>query len=343
MSFTYFRKERDLDTFFKALIVSNVLVIIYSVIQVFVGYGYFSLFGISELSMIENREDQRLVGPFLSVGMTAEYLVIQSLLLAHYMVHTGRLRKAGLVLLLLNLAVLVGTGNRGGFICAILAVALFLYFYKQYIGRKGALLAGLGFIAMLAASSFVMVAYTDFNVLYKRLSVTELEGITPDSRKGWKYVVEKITERPVIGHGPRIMRPIEYDPPPRNWPEGHITFYPHSLYLYILYTTGVVGFFAYGTWAVIYWKILCRERRRGRAFRRLGKGLSTLGMVVFVIFLIDQFKVEFLRSVLLDYQHYLAAIFGMFAALRNIEIEEEDLVRGDANTKLAGQRVKYAK
>ena len=41
-------------------------------------------------------------------------------------------------------------------------------------------------------------------------------------------------------------------------------------------------------------------------------------MIVFVIFLFDQLKIEFLRHNLLDYQHYLAALFAMFAAFRNI-------------------------
>ena len=323
MSYVYFRSEKNLDTFFKALIVSNVLVIIYSVIQVFVGYGHLSLFGTDELALLDNREDQRLVGPFQAVGITAEYLVIQSLLLAHYMVQSGRLRKAGFVILLCNLAVLVGTGNRGGFIIALLAVVLFLYFYKRYIGGKGVIMAGLGFVIMMTASSFVMLTYTDFNLLYDRLLGTEIEGFTPDSRSGWGDVVEKIVENPVIGHGPRVVIPGEYDPPPRSWPEGHITYYPHSLYLYILYTTGALGFIAYGTWAITYWKILCWERRRKRVFRKLGKGLSTLGMLIFVIFLIDQLKVEFLRSYLLDYQHYLAALFGMFVAVRNIDVEDD--------------------
>ena len=324
MSYTYFRKEKDLDVFFKTLIVSNVLVILYSIIQVYVGYGHLSLFGVNELSLLENRQDQRLVGPFNAVGITAEYLVVQSLILAHYMVHSNRLRKLGFVLLLCNLSVLIGTGNRGGFISALLAFILFLYFYKQYIGSKGTLLAGLGFVAMLAVSSIVMLKYTDFNVLYDRFLDTELEGFTPDTRRGWRDVVEKIAERPVIGHGPGIVRPVQYDSPSRNWPEGYIKYYPHNLYLYILYTTGVVGFIAYGTWAVTYWKILCGERRRKRPFRGLGKGLPTLGMVVFIIFLIDQLKVEFLRSGLLDYQHYLAALFGMFAALPKIQVNNDD-------------------
>lgn len=328
MSYAYFRKEKDLEIFFKALIFSNVLVVIYSVAQIFVGYGHFSLFGVNELSFIENRHDQRLVGPFLAVGVTAEYLVIQSLMLVHYMVQSGRMRRFGMLLLLFNLAILVGTGNRGGLLSALLAVLLFLYFYKRYIGVRGVLLAAFGFLIMLIGSSYVMIKYTDFNVLYERLIDTKVDGITPESRIGWGYVIEKIAEQPVIGHGPEIVQPGDYIYPPRNWPKGYLDFYPHSLYLFILYTTGFVGFLAYAVWATTYWKILCQARKRSKTVKGLGAGLSTLGMMVFVIFLFDQFKVEFLRGVLLDYQHYLAVLFGMFAAAGNVRYKDEPQNKG---------------
>ena len=110
----------------------------------------------------------------------------------------------------------------------------------------------------------------------------------------------------------------EYDSLPRNWPQGYINYYPHSLYLYILYTIGIVGFLAYTNLAVNYWRRLSRTRRLGRNYQGIGKGLPTLGMIVFVLFMIDQFKIEFLRPYLLDYQHYIAAIFGMFASLEKL-------------------------
>lgn len=322
MSFSYFREEKDLESFFKALIVSNVLVVSYTIVQGFVGFGQFSLFGLQELSILENRADNRLVGPFLAVGVTAEYLIFQSLLLAHYMVQCGKFRRLGLALLLCNMAILVGTGNRGGFLVALLAIIVFLYFYKRYIGTRRVIQTGVGFLVMIIVSSFVMVKYTDFNVLFTRLLDTKVEGITPDSRVGWDVVVERIAEQPTIGHGPRIVKPEEFIPPPRNWPQGFITYYPHSLYLFILYTTGLVGLLAYSVWAVTYWKVLCRERRRKRFVSGIGLGLPTLGMIVFSLFLIDQFKVEFLRVYLLDYQHYLAALFGMFAAIGNVNVED---------------------
>ncbi len=325
MSYAYFRKERDLEVFFKALIVSNVLVIVYCLLQLYMGFGHISLFGIEELSLNDNRLDRRLGGPFFAVGITAEYFVIQSLFLAHYMVKSGRLHRIGFIILFLNIAMLVATGNRGGFISAFLALGIFLYFYRRYIGTAGVAAVSVAFFVGLAGASFVVVKYTEFGVLYDRLLGTEFEGYIPDTRVGWAGVVEKIVDSPLIGHGPRIVQTQEYRTPPLRWPEGHITYYPHNLYLYVLYTTGLIGFLAYAAWLITYWRIL-QSADRYKGLVGIGDGLPTLAKIILVIFLIDQIKVEFLRAGLLDYQHYIAAIFGMFAAYRNIEIEKNDVV-----------------
>jgi len=320
LSYWYFRNEGDLETFFKALIVSNVFVVLYTGLQLKIGFGTYSLGGIQELSLVENRADQRLAGPYQAVGITAEYFVITSLLLVHYMVQTGRLKRFGLLLLGANFAMLIGTGNRGGFLVAIGSLFLFLYGYRRYIGRRGIAISLLAFFTLGGLASFVMLTYTDFNVLYARLAGTEIVGFVPEDRQGWKYVVQRIIERPVLGHGPRLVRTTEYETRPRNWPKGYINYYPHSLYLFILYTTGVIGMLAYGAWAFSYWVSLCSLRRRWDDSRyRVAKGLPTLGMMIFVVFLVDQFKVEFLRYYFLDYQHFLAALFGMFAALRKVD------------------------
>lgn len=348
MSYTYFRRERDLDTFFKALILSNVLVIVYCLLQLFMGIGHdFTLFGIKELTLNENRWDKRLVGPFTAVGITAEYFVLQSLFLAHYMVRTGRLRRSGYVVLFLNIAMLVATGNRGGFISAILALILFLYFYRRSIGSKGVVAASLAFVVGLGGASFIIIQYTEFNVLYERLYNTEFVGYVPETRVGWNDVVDKIMDRPLIGHGPRIVHPQEYQYSPRNWPAGYISYYPHNLYLFVLYTTGLAGFLAYAVWLSAYWRIL-RAGSRYTGLKGIGEGLPTLGGIVLAIFLIDQIKVEFLRAGFLDYQNYIAAIFGMFAAYRNIEtgkshIPADGAVRPDSTlVKASGKTTRHA-
>ena len=256
--------------------------------------GTFTLFGIEELAISENRVDKRLTGPFNAVGITAEYLVIQSLVLAHYMVQTGKLHRLGYAVFFLNLTLLVATGNRGGFIIAILGSLMFLYFYYRFIGAKGFLLVVLVLFFGFAGGSFVLMKYTEFNVLYDRVLGTKFSGYVPDTRKGWFEVVDNIMEMPLFGHGPRIVKPIDYPTIPQKWPKGYITYYPHSLYLYILYTTGLFGFLAYGVWAITYWQLLQSEKGYQRR-KGVSDGLSMLGMIIFVIFLIDQIKVEFLR------------------------------------------------
>jgi hypothetical protein len=57
-------------------------------------------------------------------------------------------------------------------------------------------------------------------------------------------------------------------------------------------------------------------------------------MIVFVLFMVDQFKIEFLRPYLLDYQHYIAAIFGMFASLEKLGNE----ARGSNEVQTAAKR-----
>ena len=89
------------------------------------------------------------------------------------------------------------------------------------------------FSLILISASYVMIKFTDFNVMYERLRSTQMQGIIPDSRDGvhgWPFVVEKILEKPVLGHGPHLLRG-EDSPESRRWTEGQIGFYPHNLYL----------------------------------------------------------------------------------------------------------------
>ena len=304
----------DIHTFFRLLFLCNVLVILYCILQLILGFGEFTFLGIKEFSLQKGRID-RLGGPFNAVGITAEYMVIQCLLLAYYLMTMDRYKKGILVLMFCNIAALIGTGNRGGFISFILGFILYIYTYRKRFGPAKALVAGLTMVIILVSASFIMIKYTDFNVLYERILATRMDGITPDTRTGWPYVVEKIFDKPVVGHGPRLVIRSEAHAPPR-WPKGEIDFYPHNLYLYILYTLGIVGLLAYGIWGLLYIIRLGKMANKSPSKIDFISGLPQLGIIIFTVFLFDQMKVEFLRSYLLDYQHYLMALFAMFCALR---------------------------
>ena len=171
-------------------------------------------------------------------------------------------------------------------------------------------------IILFISASFYMIKYTDFDVLYKRILGTEIHGYNIDTRSGWPLVIEKILEKPIWGHGSRLVTKDELTEHTK-WPKGEIDFYPHNLYLYILYTLGIVGLIAYGAWGLLYFGCL-RKIPMQLEHNTFISGLPKLGIILFIVILIDQMKVVFLRSSLLHYQHYLSVIFGMFCSLKKI-------------------------
>ena len=308
--FNYISRSGDVRGFFNMLLWMNILVDLYCFAQLIIGFGPGAeSLGLGDLSLQENRWDSRLAGPFGAVGITAEYLVIQILLLLHMYLHeTGRGKKLLLAgVAIANLAFLVATGNRGGFLVLIGGGLLYLVWFRREIGF-GRLLASAAFGGvMLAIVSVVIVTYTDFNVLYSRLLSTEVKEGLPDSRSViWPRVWERIQDAPVLGHGPRL-RLIEEEI--RRIP-GHVFIeYPHNAYLFLLYTVGVAGLLA---WVAFFFALFLRfGRARNNSHpdpfvARLPK-LSTLILVVFVI---DQIKIEMFRFDLADYQQIVSALVG---------------------------------
>ncbi|MCD4736188.1 MAG: O-antigen ligase family protein [Bacteroidales bacterium] len=316
MTYHFISSREDIVSLFNLMLFCNVLVIIYCVIQVLVGESEYALLGIKELNIQQNKMGlTRIVGPFNAVGITAEYLVIQCLLLTYYLLTTNKYKMVIIGVLFCNIALLIGTGNRGGFISFMLSLFLFCYGFRKRLGLRRNILILLASFALLVSASYVIINYTSYDVMYSRLLGTQLDGVTPDTRGGWSLVVEKIAEKPILGHGPRlVMRSGNAES--LQLPKGEIGFYPHNLYLYILYTLGIVGLFAYSVLGIRYMTILRGLDSKPDKSDHFLSGLPKLGIIVFVIFLIDQMKIEFLRDHLLDYQHYLSVLFGMFCGLK---------------------------
>jgi O-antigen ligase len=317
MSYHFISEEEDIHAFFKLLFLCNALVICYCIVQLIVGFGEFRFLGIKEFTFQQNRLDRRLVGPFNAVGITAEYLVIQCLLIGYYIMTVNRYRMAGVILIFSNIAVLIGTGNRGGFISFIVGLILFNYVFRKSLGLKKIAVGSFVIFILFISASVYMIKYTDFNVLYSRIAGTKMHGITPEDRGGWPLVIDKAMKKPTLGHGPRLVSKTDQDIP-AAWPKQEIGFYPHNLYLYIFYTMGVLGLFAYGTLGFVCFKSFLKSRRKVFNDKSFVSGLPSLAILVFAIVLLDQMKVEALRYYLLDYQHFLSALFGMFCGLGKV-------------------------
>lgn len=325
------RTARDVHYFFTLLVTINVLVTLYCYLQLAAGGRQIALFGVEEFALTQNRIteiDRRLSGPFSAVGITAEFLVFQVLLMGYLAMHVVRRSRRFLLYALItaNLAFLVATGNRGGVISLVVGTILMMYAFRKELGPRRIILAGIGGAGLFLIVALVIIQTTEFDRLYERVVSTEFRDGMPETRAGpWMDAAERIAQKPIIGHGPRI----QFDPETimlarLDWIAGH----PHNLYLFLLYTVGVVGLIAY---LLLFVRIFLHlwQARRYRLDDRLIQGLPRVGVVLLVVFLIDQIKVEFLRFTLADYQQYMFALWGFLLAAAGI-LRQESRIGGAA-------------
>jgi len=267
-------------------------------------------------------EDPRLKGPFGAIGLTAEYLVLSTILIAFVSLYRvpGH-RKLSLVALgTLNCLFLVATGNRGGFLLLFGGGLLFLYMFRDKLSIKTTINTLIIGALALSAASYVTIKYTRFDRLYERLEATEFEGAMPDTRVSvWRPALEHIPEKPVLGHGPRLRLSTDGDSVYRGHDQIHT---PHNLYLYMLYTVGVVGMVAYlaffGSIARRYWK-----NASWSSGDELSDGMTKLALVIVVIIAVDQFKIEFLRFGTVDYLQFIFALLAIYLGLGDSKASAE--------------------
>jgi len=314
IAYNYFRESRDLRSSLNIFVWVAGLVGAYCMLSLLVGFERFAFMNIQELSLGWNLEEkQRLVGPFNAPGTNAEFLALQILLLGYILLYEKkRLKKIFLLgLMAASFAFLVATGSRGGFIGLIGGAVLFLFLFKKELGAKGIFGGGLIMVS-LGVVALAVVQLTEFNVLFKRLGEPEFEGVVPDTRTlPFESALKRIPESPILGHGPRIMLINEAE---RRIP-GYEPFggYPHSLYLFLLYTVGITGLLAY---LVFFAGLLFRwqSARSADTPDKMLKGLPELAIILMLMFLASQSRIEFLRFILNDYQNYMFALWGMLLA-----------------------------
>jgi O-antigen ligase len=315
--YNFVRETKDVALVIRTLIITNILVVIYSVIQINVGPG-FSFFGIEELSIIGARGhgDPRLNGPY-GPGITAEFMVLDILLFGYLLIHTNSGARRMLLYLMtaLSLGCIIATANRGGFLVLVGGSGLFLIMYRKQLGVKRVLMLSMSGVFLIAVMSIVVVQFTNYGQMYDRLEETELEGGLPDTRVvTWLDVWPRILDKPVLGHGPRLRLYNDFAQP---YPGTDAIEYPHNLYLFLLYTVGLVGLIAYLSFFA--WLIF---RYRAGIRKSIGDpfmhGFIKLGFLFMIVFLVDQLKIEFLRIGTIDYWHYIFSIFAIWLAFADM-------------------------
>ena len=293
----------------------NVLIVIYCFVQLWIGPGErFKLFGLSEISMTRVRADGRLTGPFESAEITAQYFVIMIFVVVHqyWYTHDAWVRRGLILLIATNVGLLVATGSRGEFLLLIGGAGLYLWLFRRRLGVMRAIGLALSGAAVLAVTSLIIISYTPFGNLYDRIQRTEIQAGIPDTREVvWPTAWNEITKRPFIGHGPRLKFFLEDRG--KFYPHHTSIPYPHSLYLFLLFTVGVPGLilfvWTHGMVFVRCWRAMSRAEGDPYA-----QDLARTGVLVIFLFLVDGIKIEQMRLALMDYWHFWFGLLGVLWA-----------------------------
>jgi O-antigen ligase len=314
VAYNYALNSTNAQSLFRPFVVMNVLMLVYCVIQLITGYNRFAFLGVPEFELAEMSEaKQRLIGPFGAAGTNGEVFVLQILLLGYLWLHERRhlFRWLLMSIILANFALLIMTGSRGSFLTMLGSGVLFLWFFRRQLGIGRILRLSALAAAAFAVTAVIVIRYTEFNVLFERLSGTQLQEGIPDTRiEAFKLAWEHIPEKWLLGHGPQLRLIDEQN----RFIAGHqFLYFPHNLYLFLLLTTGVLGLSVYLLlfWALYSW---WRRARRVRSPDPFLDGLPNLAILLLIAFLVDQLKIEFLRSQFSDQQQYLFALWAILLA-----------------------------
>ena len=98
--------------------------------------------------------------------------------------------------------------------------------------------------------------------------------------------------------------------------------YPHNLYLFLLATIGLVGLIAFMNF-ILRPLHRCWQAMSLSSLSEEHATFAKIGVVIMIVFLVDQLKIEFMRIALVDYWHFLFAIFGVLIAVSDQLVSEE--------------------
>lgn len=342
LTYNLARESKTSDYLVNILIIGNVLSVVYCLVQLVIGPGEsIQLFGSKQLMLNENRGegDARLVGPFATAGLTAAYFMSMTLIVVYKAIHSTGWAKASIALLAVaNVAMILATANRGSFLVLIAGLLGFLYLFRTQLGFGRIIQILAASVIVILGTGSIIVTYTDFDQMFNRLAkTTETEDGLPQTRSAlWPEAWENIKEKPILGHGPRVVlqRELRY----RNVPDEQlVAAYPHNLYLHLLVTVGVVG-----TLCMLYlligivWRVYMGAKN-GRYVSEYERGWVYVGVLVLVAFLVDELKIEFLRFTTVDYAHFVFLLFGLFLGRADAAMNRARISSGVSH-KLSNER-----
>jgi hypothetical protein len=263
----------------------------------------------------------RMGGPFHDFELAAEFFAISVLIFFFMMVRAKRLMKRMFygTLLVVDLMMMFATITRGAFISLFIGVVYLAFLSRKDLGFVRLVILSGAFMLMIFLIDTFVSQYTASGSLFDRLFTTTLErGIIPVNRIApWGGAIERGMEHPIIGNGP-------------GWDFSaglSKGLWPHNLYLFIFNITGITGLAAFLFFLFRVGRATLPGLHSSLVNSPFPEALMKVLHVCFVMFVIDQIKIEYLRND--KYVFFVWIFFGLIIATYNViqkgKIEKERL------------------
>jgi len=306
---------RSRQTFFRLVAVFEVMAIIMGILAILQALfpqkqflpAFFSFS--KEIATLEDirKGEVRASATFSGYEIFAEFCVM-SLLLQYFLFRRARTVNQKLFWVtgcVIMLMALFGTGTRAGILVLVAGLFYAIATSGLAVPRKDLLkLAFVGFALFYLALPFIG-GYT--SMMMERLSTLGSKDSSVQSREVvMQQALAAIPESPLLGHG--IYTPA-------GTFRGGVSQNIHSLYVTLAYKFGLPNLFIFVWLASILFRTSWRWSRDPTVPRDLREFMFALN-VALVIFLLDEVKIEFVRSA--QTMHMVFFFFALIGALEQV-------------------------
>lgn len=259
-----------------------------------------------------NRHGVRVGATFYDYELLADFCGLNLLFLTFLLARARTVFRRAFVgvMIALTLFVMFCTVTRGPIVSLSVAALYLIWRVRRHIRivpavLTAAIVAG-GFFGM----NFFVAHFSRSGDLFSRVAKTEFVGWMPETRAGtWTEAWQRMMMHPILGWGPYYSseRGLNF------W------FWPHNLYLYVGNLTGLVGL-SFFLWLFATFWMITRPKVDTLNAPSYTQSYLLIANVQFVFFVVDQFKIEFLRNNTYQYQVWL--MFAMWVAAYRLDREQ---------------------
>ncbi len=254
----------------------------------------------------------RVGGPFFDYEELSDYCAISLVMVAFLFLRARSQSRRWIFggLWLLVLLVQFATVTRGGIIAAGMGFVYLLWLLRRRI-HFVKLVTAVGIVVSAGlAMGYYVANYTRTGDLLSRLGGTKFVGLIPESRVGvWDTAFNRWLQHPLFGMGPHYSL------------EKGLSFWvwPHNVYLFIANIVGAFGLFFFLLLLWRLWKITL-PRVDDVFHPSLATGFLAFGHIMLFVFMVDQFKIDYLRNPI--YQFQVWVFFAILAAAHRVSLLE---------------------